>query len=245
MSEPVLTFLHPIGLDARCAQWVVSQPWGHTPDLLGHGGRPWPQAGASLADLADDVAAHAPERMHVIGALLGGSVGLHLALRHPHRVASLMIVATSTHNDSAVLAARARQVAAGDRLVEPTLARWFSTAKLAAHPVPAGVDYARRCLEAIPLESLAGCWAALAEHDVRERVAGLRIPVTVVAGSADIVHTAEQTRADADAFPDGRFEIIESSHMVPLDNPSGLAAAVERHLARSGPDAGGAHFTTP
>lgn len=239
MSEPVLTFLHPIGLDARCARWV-SQPWGHTPDLLGHGGRPWPQAGASLDDLADDVAAHAPERMHVVGALLGGAVGLHLALQHPQRVVSLMIVATSTHTDAARLAALAGQISAGDRLVEPTLVRWFSAAKLAVRPVSAGVDYARRCLSAIPLTSLAGCWAALAAHDVRDRVAELRIPVTVVAGSADIVHTADQTRADAGAFPDGRFEIIESTHMVPLDNPSALAAAVDRHLARSVPGARGA-----
>ena len=236
MTEPVLTFLHPIGLDARCARWVF-QPWGHSPNLLGHGGRPWPQAGASMGDLADDIGAHAPERMHIVGALLGGAVGLHLALRHPHRVASLMIVATSTHTDASVLAARARQVAAGDRLVEPTLARWFSAEKLAARPAPASVDYARSCLSAIPLASLAGCWATLAKHDVRGRVAELRIPVTVVAGSADIVHTAEQTRADAGAFPHGRFEIIESTHIVPLDNPAGLAAAIERHLARSGPGA--------
>ena len=230
MGDPVLTFLHPIGLDARSAGWVA-RPWGHTPDLLGHGGRPWPQAGASLDDLADDIAARAPGRMHIVGALLGGAVGLHLALRHPNRVASLMVVASSTHTDAARLVVQAQQVATGDRRVESTLARWFSAATLAVRPAPSTVEYARGCLNAIPLASLAGCWQALAAHDVRAHVAELCIPVTVVAGSRDVVHPAGQLRADAGMFPDGRFEVVESTHMVPLDNPAALAAAIDRHLA--------------
>ncbi len=230
MPDAVLTFLHPIGLDAACADWVP-QPWGCAPNLLGHGGRGWPGAGTNLAEMADDVAAHAPARMHIVGALLGGAVGLHLAIRHPDRVASLMIIATSTHTDATVLADRARVVAAGDRLVEPTLERWFGPERMAQRPVPEEVAYARRSLSEISIPALAGCWAALAAHDVRPQLGRLTAPVTVVAGSRDIVHPAERVRQDAAAFRRGRFEIVEASHMVPLENPSGLAAAIERHLA--------------
>jgi 3-oxoadipate enol-lactonase/4-carboxymuconolactone decarboxylase len=181
--------------------------------------------------MADDVIANAPPRMHLVGTLLGGSVGLHIAIRHPDRVASLIIVATSTHTNSSLLADRAVVVAGGDRLVEPTLERWFGAERLAERPVPEEISYARRSLSAMPVAALAGCWAALARHDVRPQLPTLRTPVTVVAGSHDVVHSPELTRRDAAAIPRSRFDVVEAGHMVPLDNPNGLAEAVERHLA--------------
>lgn len=231
MSDAVLTFLHPIGLDATCAQWVPNA-WGFVPDLLGHGRRPWPGAGTSLADMADAVARDGPERMDVVGALMGGSVALHLALRHPDRVSSMVIIGTSTRTDRTALDARADVVAAGNHLVGETLERWFAPEKLAERPQRPQIAYAGVCLRRISTAALAGSWRALAHHDVRADVDRLTMPITFVAGAKDVVHGAAELERIARTVPVGRFVAVDSAHMIPLDNPVDLAAAVDDHLRR-------------
>ncbi|WYB32873.1 alpha/beta fold hydrolase [Streptomyces sp. SM1P] len=67
-------------------------------DLPGHGGAP-AHAAASVAELGDRLLATLDglgvQRFGYAGCSIGGAVGADLALRHPHRVASLALVASS------------------------------------------------------------------------------------------------------------------------------------------------------
>lgn len=228
-----LVFLHPIGLDARCADWPAVD-WDYVPTFPGHGGRPLPPGPLppgplTLAAIADEIAATGPRQMHVVGALMGGAVALHLALRHPGRVSSLLIVATTARTDRDQLLARADAVEAGDLQVDDTIGRWFRAEVLARPYDP--VDYARASLAAMDPHAMAESWRALAGHDVLSQLQQIQVPTTFAAGRYDVVHPPATAEANAGAVPHGRFAVIESAHMAPLDNPGGFAEAVRDHLS--------------
>lgn len=103
-----LVFLH----GGNVAGWM----WGQqvpdfseydilVPDLPGFGESnhlPW----MSIDDTADAVADAIPDNSHLVGLSLGSSIAVHLAARHPHKVASLFLasaqVAPPSRRDVAV-----------------------------------------------------------------------------------------------------------------------------------------------
>jgi pimeloyl-ACP methyl ester carboxylesterase len=89
-DDATLVLLHPVGLDGASFSFL-GLPHAATPNLLGHGGRPR-SAGMTLEDVADDVAATVPGDLDVAGFSFGGMVAVQLALRHPERVRSLLVV---------------------------------------------------------------------------------------------------------------------------------------------------------
>lgn len=98
-------FLHPVALDGRAAGWLGLE--GVTaPSFPGHGGR-LRRPGVTLDEAADEVAASTQGRMHVIGASFGGMLALHLALRHPDRVASLALCFTTARVTARTMLERA------------------------------------------------------------------------------------------------------------------------------------------
>ena len=78
----------------------------HTPNWLGHGGRPLPPA-LTLRSLADDVVAwmdsQGIERGVVGGYSLGGTVALLVARHHPQRVSGVVALATKHIFDAATI----------------------------------------------------------------------------------------------------------------------------------------------
>ncbi len=104
-------------------------------DLPGHGGSPADLIGpgATVGDLAALVLELADmlgiERFAYAGVSLGGAVGLHLALHHPERLASLAVICSSAHfGGSAPWRKRAERVRREgmEWLVESADARWFT-----------------------------------------------------------------------------------------------------------------------
>jgi len=224
-----LLYLHPIAVGRNSARWLDIPP--HVaPDLPGHGTRAIPHPDLSLDDIADEIAGWIHQPMHVIGALMGGTIGMHLALRHPELVRSLIVADTSSGTDRAAMLERADIVAAGDRQLEWTLDRWFGEATMRLDPLPEPVEYARASLASIPLESLATSWRAMAGHDVTGELHRITMPTTVIAGRYDVVNALEKQRALCDALPDARLAIIEAQHMAPLDNPAAFAQAINEHV---------------
>ncbi|QEU88800.1 bifunctional 3-oxoadipate enol-lactonase/4-carboxymuconolactone decarboxylase PcaDC [Streptomyces viridosporus] len=201
-------------------------------DLPGHGGSAAGLIGpgATVGDLAELVLALADalgiERFGYAGVSLGGAVGLHLAVHHPERVASLAVICSSAHfNGAGPWEERAALVRheglAG--LAENADARWFTP----GFTVPRLVRDHR---EADP-DAYAACCDALAAFDLRERLTEIGAPTLLIAGREDPATPPAHLRQIADAVPGATLvELPGASHLAPAQCPEAVLTALRAHF---------------
>ncbi|MFT7723614.1 MAG: alpha/beta hydrolase [Roseateles sp.] len=193
---------------------------------------------ASLEDEVDRLAAHAPAPAVWLGHSLGGIVALHLAKRHPDRVAGLVLLGSN---------ARAGRDTREDRRV----AQW-ATAQLdgltalvcddlaPAYGLKAGADDAITAslaaqAEAIGLERFERQLGyARARTGLLAPRRPLRCPVLVLSGERDALcpplHGNEITRL---VEPPGRAEhhtLAGAGHLFPMQQPDLAAQHLRRFL---------------
>lgn len=232
-----LVLLTPIALDASCWEWM------ELPDVPvvkhvfpGFGGRPRAAEQPTMASLADEVAAAYDGPLDLAGVSLGGMVAQHLTVRHPERVRSLLVACTGASADPATMEGRAADAEALGMagVLDVTLERWFTPAFLERSPEPAPLAYARRTLLALAPECFADGWRAIAGHDVVARLGEIAVPTTAVAGSADRASTVERTRVISERVPGARLVVLDGPHMMHLERPAELGAALAEHLRWAG-----------
>jgi pimeloyl-[acyl-carrier protein] methyl ester esterase len=94
-----VVFLHGWGMHSGVWEDVVESLVDHhritLVDLPGHGYSRLPEAGHSLKELSQAVAAVAPARAAWVGWSLGGLIAQRLAIDHPERVDKLVLVSSS------------------------------------------------------------------------------------------------------------------------------------------------------
>ncbi|MBO9577464.1 MAG: alpha/beta fold hydrolase [Microbacteriaceae bacterium] len=224
--------LHPIGLDRSTWQGVPIED-SIAIDLPGHGDAPLGSV-ATLADVADAALEALQDRrpVDVVGVSLGGMVALHMALRHPDRVRSLVVACApaATAPDAMLGRAEDTERLGMDGLMDVTLRRWFSQGALIDdRPV---VRAAAERLAADDPTAIARYWRMLAGHDLRARLGEIAVPVTVVAGTGDVSVTPAIARELEDGIADARLVELDGPHMLHLEAPEAFAAAVREHLAR-------------
>jgi 3-oxoadipate enol-lactonase len=223
-----LILLHPVGLDGRAGQWLTV-PTFLAPDLPGHGVNSALTI-RSLDEIADFVASGMTEPADVIGALLGGAVGMHLALRHPQLVRSLVLAGTDSRLDAQRLTLRADAVLDGSFGPDDVLTGWFGD-NLDDPRLKPQLDYTRERLHSILPQNYSAAWRALAAHDVDARLDELTMPVTVIAASGDNVHGSDSQSALARRLRRARVAPIDAHHMSILDAPDAFSSAVNEHLS--------------
>ncbi|WP_029003298.1 alpha/beta fold hydrolase [Azorhizobium doebereinerae] len=206
-------------------------------DQRGHGETGVPQADCTMAQLAGDLLALMDHfgiaRAHLVGISMGAATCLGAALRNPERVARLVMAdgqaATPPGGaqawDGRIATAREHGMAG---LAEPTLARWFTPAALAARG--AGVRHVGAMIAATPLPGFLRAVPALQAFDFRAGLAGLACPALMLAGAADGALPAT-LRALAAEVPDGRFvEIAGAGHLPNIEQPAAFNAALADFL---------------
>jgi pimeloyl-ACP methyl ester carboxylesterase len=226
--------LHGFPLDH--SMWREQEPLAEhlrliVPDLRGFGG----SAGAvmeSVESLADDVPAlldalHVAGPAVICGLSMGGYVAQHVAVRHPDRVAALVLVDTKLEADTPeARAARADLAVKVGRLGQGIVAdamvpRLLAPAAAAAPGRAAIEDVLRSAILAQPIAGIQAALAALAARpDMTEPMAHVLAPTLLVCGAEDAITPPDCLERAEQVMPCARLLVVPGAgHMTPLEAP--------------------------
>ncbi|MGI5403794.1 4-carboxymuconolactone decarboxylase [Streptomyces sp. CA-135486] len=219
-------------------------------DLPGHGGAPAHPATA-VAELADRLLGALDElgiqRFGYVGCSIGGAIGIELALRHPHRMASLALVAASPRFGTAD-EFRQRGVIVRTNGLDPMARsapeRWFTHGFAAAQP--AIVEWAVQMVRTTDPGCYIAACEALAAFDVRAELGRIGVPTLVLVGSEDQVTGPAEARTLVAGIPDARLALVPgASHLAPVEQPAAVTDLLVRHFSTSWQDTLNAIPTPP
>jgi 3-oxoadipate enol-lactonase / 4-carboxymuconolactone decarboxylase len=216
-------------------------------DLPGHGRNTEPAtAGFTMAELAAGVLAFADqvlaERGEPVGPLyyagdsLGGAVGLQALLDAPDRILAAVLLCTGAKiGDAEGWRERAARVRASGTtvVVNQSAERWFAPGFLEREP-----EVGSRLLDSLraaDAEAYALACEALAEYDVRSRLAEIAVPVLAVAGAEDFATPADLLREIAHGVQRGTLQILDGvAHLAPAEAPQQVAELIMKHFEGEG-----------
>jgi pimeloyl-ACP methyl ester carboxylesterase len=178
-------------------------------------------------------------RADVMGLSTGGAIAQHLALDHPDVVDRLALVVTGARLSATgrEICARWLQLARDDRwqVVRAELAESAvdgATARRLARASTAMTG--RRPPAAVDARDFMTTVAAVLDHDVLARLAGLSAPVLLVGGSRDPFFPETSLRETAGAIPGATLKIYDGyGHGVPKHRAGMLQQQVTEFLTGS------------
>lgn len=242
-GEPLLLIM---GLGANHLSWTPQVPVYSREfrvivfDNRGTGQSDFPQdAEYTIPVLADDAAALLDalgvDSAHVYGVSMGGMIAQEMALRHPDRVRSLILGATSPGGPNAVapqpeaLSSLIEQGAAVDRSVNAALLGvLFSPGFVAEHgseltsAFQGMGDYPPTSREAYRAQL-----QAAARHDTYDRLPDIEAPTLVLHGTDDPLLPAGNARILAERIPGAKLVLLEGArHGYLLEKQAEADAAV-------------------
>ena len=240
-GEPVV-FLHGLGgsrtswepqlaglrTEFRCIAW----------DMPGYGVSV-PVAPLTFAAIADSVARlldnAGVERAHLVGESFGGMHALHTALRHPQRVARLVLANTSGAfgldgtDPAAWRTARLAPLDAG--LTPADIAEGVLTS--VAGPGLSADMLAMRVsgFARIPPAGLRAAVECLPSHNVLDRLAEIKAPALVIAGELDAETPVAYSRILAEGLRNAELEVLDGvGHLAVSEAPEAFNQLVSAFL---------------
>lgn len=253
-----VTLLHGFTLNGRTwRELVAKMPPGWRwimPDIRGHGDtRLEPGAPVTMDACTSDLemlwGALGVERTHLVGYSMGGRLALHVAVRLPERIRSLLTIgAHAGLDDDARAGRRQGDEALADRIerfgVEPFVNYW------SAQPLFSGLERRGTAFMAMLraqrltnrpdglAASLRGMGAGAMEP-LWDELPRISCPCTFVAGEDDTAYVNAARRLAA-TVPGARLEIVpRSGHAVQMQRPGAIVKILEAHLRRADAAAAG------
>ena len=242
-GEPLLLIM---GLGANHLGWAAQVPVYAQEfrvivfDNRGTGQSDFPEGvDLTIPLMADDAAALLDflgvDAAHVYGISMGGMIAQEMALRHPEKVRSLILGATSPGGphaiapDAQALQGLLDQGAAVDRAVNPALLEvLFSPAYLAEHgselleKLGGMADY-----PATSPEAYAAQLRAAARHDTYDRLPDIAAPTLVLHGTDDPLLPVGNARILAERIPGAKLVLFEGArHAYMLEKQAEADTAV-------------------
>lgn len=208
-------------------------------DLPGHGGTPAHPGPYTMAGLANDVLGLLDElgvdQFHYAGVSIGGAIGQWLAIEHGDRLRSLTVCATAARfADPESWPGRAATVRAQGTgvMVASRTGTWFTPQF--AKDEPNEAERLLTMLRDTAAEGYAGCCEAIATFDVRHQLNRIAVPTLVIAGGEDPATPVAMVQTIADNVRDSTFLVIpNAAHLVNVEGPEPVTAALKTHLRRS------------
>jgi 3-oxoadipate enol-lactonase len=247
-GAPDILLLHPLLLEAAMWHGLV-EPLAEVGrvvalDLPGHGRSEVPPP-FDLPEQAETLASALPamevRRAVCIGLSWGGSLALHLALRHPASVAGLAVLSSSAEAQTRLRKAKYRMLLAIVRRfgLSPWLARnqiaplMFSPRSRREHPEL--VEEFVRSATSVPGEAVIRAAAAVVidQPDILGRLGALTLPALVLCGREDVGFQRALSVRLARAIPGARLDWIEGAgHLSPLERPEEVNRLLVPFVAR-------------
>ena len=202
----------------------------YTLDLPGHGRSQGPgrdSVAGYAADIAAFIDALALTNVFLAGHSMGGAVVQTLALDPPPALKGIILIATGARLrvDPLILSLASDDFpAAIDRI---TGLAWGPQA-----PLPL-VESGRQMMLAIPPQVVHGDYLACNSFDSMDRLGQIDLRALVISGTHDRLTPIKYGCFLADHIPQAAFVSLEGAgHMLPLEHPQAVAAAVSRFLAQ-------------
>lgn len=108
--------------------------------------------------------------------------------------------------------------------------RWF-TEPFMPRPSPRGWPWRKAGFAGIAPEGYAACCEALAQADLRNAIAAIRVPTLLIAGASDPVTTVADAKAMQRAIAGARLVEVPASHLSNLEAPAAFDDALAAFLA--------------
>jgi 2-succinyl-6-hydroxy-2,4-cyclohexadiene-1-carboxylate synthase len=202
-------------------------------DLPGHGEAAAPDGPIAFDSCVAAVLEQSPERFVLCGYSMGGRIALHVALAAPERVTRIVLVSSSPGIEDAVERARRRD--ADGRLAdqleqipfEDFIERWRTQPLFSDEPAEVGALARQDQRRNDPL-ALAAAMRGIGTGEMEplwDRLAGLTMSVTVIAGRRDTKFRALAKRM-ADVLPRCEVITLPGGHVLPLECPAELAGVL-------------------
>jgi 3-oxoadipate enol-lactonase len=189
---------------------------------------------AVLADVCGD------EPTLVVGISLGGMIAQHLALRHPRRVAGLVLAATTPgpphgHLPPVEFLGELGRAMLGDREALEALRLRLVDARTLERTPDLFERWDREALaEPTSLRGMLGQLAAASLHSTGHRLHRITCPIEIVTGDGDGIIPPENSEVLARLLPDAILTVVpDAGHAFPLDAPGELPRLIRRLRERT------------
>lgn len=212
-------------------------------DNRGAGRSDKPAGPYTIPQLADDAAALIDalglSRVHVLGHSMGGYIALTLALRHPRKLRSLVLVGTSPGGpQTEPIPAETLEVWKQAGALPPaeyarrSMPQSFAPGWSRAHPAEFESVLARRLEFPTPADGWLAQYQACVEYVTRGiDVSGIALPALVIHGRQDRVVPHANGALLAQCLPRADFASLpQAGHLPFLEDPAGFAQLVRGHL---------------
>lgn len=215
-----VVLIHAFPLDER--MWEPEPPAladreVKTPNLYDLGG-------GSIEEWAARILAEIDGELAVVGASMGGYVGLAMARQAPDRVRGLLLAGSRATPDPPDRRALRDEMIRVVR--EEGIEGWNREFSPAGPP------------ERTTDELVRGIEALRDRPDATEIVASFPGPLVVVVGDQDDILPVVEARQIAESAPDGRLEVVEGAgHLVSIDAPERFNEILLELLDRAQPNA--------
>lgn len=211
-------------------------------DLPGHGTNTTSGQPFSMGELAAGVLATVDEVLAQRGVAggsfvyagdsVGGAVGLHLLLDSPRRIDSAVLLCTGAKiGEAEAWHERAATVRASGTpaVLVGSSQRWFSPGFLDREPETGAALL--HALQDTDREGYAQVCEALADHDVRDRLAEIQRPVMAVAGRDDAATPLASLQEIVDGVAHGRLVVLDDvAHLAPAEAPMQVAQIIAEQI---------------